>query len=61
MEDKNADHAWLDATLSGASRGDAADAARADRRPEPAARQLSSLTEWRRERAARREARNVAS
>ena len=60
MEDKNADHAWLDATLSGASRGDAADAARADR-PEPAARQLSSLAEWRRERAARREARNVAS
>jgi len=60
MVEKKAIETWLDATPAGEAPIAAPDTAPTDR-VEPAMRQLTSLAEWRRERAARREARNAAT
>jgi hypothetical protein len=60
MEQKNAIGSWLDVTPAGGSPIASPDTAPTDR-VEPAMRQLTSLAEWRRQRAARREARNAAT
>ena len=60
MEDKTAVHVWPHATPAGGKRIDPPDRAPGDR-AEPALPQLSSLAEWRQERAAIREARNASA